>query len=73
MSVETIPVKGFGPSLTFLVLKTRVFLKYFIFFFLNQNCLANIGRDFCFIRNEDTMATIIVVCILDKKPIFHWT
>lgn len=45
----------------------------FFFFPSNQNCLQNIGRDFCFIRNEDTMATIRIVCILAKKPIFHWT
>lgn len=46
---------------------------FYLFIYFNQNCLPNIGKDFCFIRNEDTMATITVVCILAKKPISHWT
>lgn len=58
MSVETILVKGLIFHLTFKILNIGVFLIFF-----PQNCLPNIGRDFCFIRNKETMATIVVVCI----------
>lgn len=61
MSVETIIAKGFIFHWTFLIPNTGGFFGLFFFFY--QNCLPNVGRDFCFIRNKETMATIAVVCI----------